>query len=95
MESQTFQVHGQIFSPKATLKNDAPIKLEQREIKKLAMNSQPPTEPRVLRSMAIDAQLAAYPYHRSLEKISEAGDIHKPEKRILPLNGNLLRISQN
>ncbi|WP_422134022.1 hypothetical protein [Endozoicomonas sp. ALD040] len=69
------------YSPqKATLKNDAPVKLEQREIKKLAMNSKPPTEPRVLRSMAIDAQLAAYPYHRSLEKISEAGDIHKPEK---------------
>ncbi|WP_257276372.1 MULTISPECIES: hypothetical protein [unclassified Endozoicomonas] len=69
------------YSPqKAALKTTPHKKLEQREIRKLATNSKPPTDPKALRSMAIDAQLAAYPYHRSLEKISAAGEIHKPEK---------------
>ena len=44
------------------------------------MKSKPPATPQALRAMAIDAQLAAYPYHRSLEKIQEAAKIHRPEK---------------
>ncbi|WP_252179674.1 hypothetical protein [Endozoicomonas sp. 4G] len=66
---------------KNTLKTNTPTpkKLEQRDIRALATSSKPPTDPKALRSMAIDAQLAAYPYHRSLEKISAAGEIHKPK----------------
>ena len=43
--------------------------------------------------MAIDAQLAAYPYHRSMEKVRAAGDIHKPEKEdLLPTGRDLLSL---
>lgn len=40
----------------------------------------PPSTPESLRQLAVDAQLAAYPYHRSLEKIASAANIHKPLK---------------
>ncbi|MGI9283022.1 MAG: hypothetical protein ACR2PX_25785 [Endozoicomonas sp.] len=68
------------YSPEKTVKQSKTYSLKQREIRKLAVNTPPPTDPKTLRSMAIDAQLAAYPYHRSMEKVRAAGDIHKPEK---------------
>ncbi|KEQ16249.1 hypothetical protein [Endozoicomonas numazuensis] len=74
------------YSPQNTALKTNTYKLKQREIRKLAVNSSPPTEPKALRSMAIDAQLAAYPYHRSLEKIRAAGDIHKPDKEDFAAN---------
>ncbi|WP_062270723.1 hypothetical protein [Endozoicomonas arenosclerae] len=67
-------------SPQKTSLQKNNVKLKQREIRKLAVANKPPTDPKTLRSMAIDAQLAAYPYHRSLEKIHQAGEIHAPEK---------------